>query len=83
LPLILHFSAEERFTKWDIASIFGEILGRGIRHLKKVDQIDQGGSIGRPKNVKLDNDALRGLGINVETVEFRRWWEKRLGSSSV
>lgn len=44
-----------------------EILGKGISHLRKVDQIGQEENVGRPMNVKLDTGALRDLGINVET----------------
>ena len=80
LPLTLHFTAEEMLTKWDIACIFADILGRGTGHLRKVDQIGQGGKVGRPRNVKLDTGELRKLGINVETVVFGRWWEERLRS---
>ena len=78
--LILHFSASEMLTKYSMACVFAEILGTTPDHLKKVDQIGETKTLSRPKNVELDVGCLKELGVNVETVDFRRWWTRKLTS---
>lgn len=79
-PEILHFSAAQRMTKYDMAVKFAEILGVPSNHLVKLDEIDESTTVRRPLNAQLDVGRLRELGINTQTVDFESWWRRRLGA---
>jgi dTDP-4-dehydrorhamnose reductase len=76
-PLVLHFSASQMLTKYDMACILADILGIATHNIKKSDQIGNA-TLSRPKNVQLDVGCLRDLGVNVETVDFKDWWSHKL-----
>ncbi|KAK7205734.1 RmlD-like substrate binding domain-containing protein [Myxozyma melibiosi] len=80
-PSILHFSADERFTKYEICEIFAELLDVPTTYLKRIDNVDdvqRSGTVTRPYDCRLSNKKLVELGIDVSAVEFREWWKRRL-----
>ena len=77
-PEILHFSASEKMTKYDMAVKFAEILGVPTDHLVRVDSIDEKTAVNRPRDCQLDVGRLKELGVNVQTVEFESWWRRQL-----
>ncbi|KAJ8098194.1 hypothetical protein POJ06DRAFT_146635 [Lipomyces tetrasporus] len=79
IPSILHFSASQKYTKYEICQLFGELLGVPTTHLKKIDIVNNTGSkVNRPHDCCLSNKRLMELGIDVSTVDFVAWWRKRL-----
>jgi S-adenosylmethionine synthetase len=77
-PEILHFSASEKMTKYDMAVRFAEILGVPTDHLIRVDSIDEKAAVSRPRDCQLDVGRLKELGINVQSVDFESWWRRKL-----
>jgi S-adenosylmethionine synthetase len=78
LPRVLHFSGEERFTKWDMCQLFGEILALPVDGMvpDKPAEEGEGGAAGvqRPYDCHLDTSVLKELGIDVSAVPFETWW---------
>jgi S-adenosylmethionine synthetase len=79
-PEILHFSAQQKFTKYEMGMVFAEILGVPTDNLVKVDSIDEKAAVSRPQNCQLDVGRLVELGINVQCVDFASWWRRYLGA---
>jgi dTDP-4-dehydrorhamnose reductase len=77
-PEILHFSASEAMTKYDMAIKFGEILGVDTSHLVRVDEVDEATQVSRPRDCRLDCGRLGELGIGVNCVKFEAWWRRYL-----
>lgn len=75
LPQVLHFSSEDKMTKWQICQTFADIMGLPLDNMVpfKPDEEPKDGTV-RPYDCHLDTGALRELGINVGTVDFRTWW---------
>ncbi|KAK9366261.1 hypothetical protein V1509DRAFT_630243 [Lipomyces kononenkoae] len=79
VPPILHFSATQKYTKYEICQIFGDLLGVPTTHLVRVDTVDHSDSIViRPHDCCLSNKRLGELGIDTSTVDFVAWWKKYL-----
>ena len=75
LPTLLQFSAEDRMTKYAMCEVFAEILGVGLRGIEANAQgNDPRASVQRPFDTHLSTRALRELGIEVWTQDFRDWW---------
>jgi hypothetical protein len=75
LPTILQFSSEDQMTKWQICQTFSDIMGlpmEGMEPFMPAD--DPNDETVRPYDCHLDTSALRLLGIDVSTVDFRTWW---------
>ena len=79
-PEILHFSASEPMTKYEMALNFADILGVHTNHFVSVDKVDERAVVKRPLNAQLDVRRLKELGINVQTVNFESWWRRNLGA---
>lgn len=75
LPSILHFSSEDRMTKWEIVKIFSEIMGLPLDAMEpfRPDAEAQDGVV-RPYNCHLDTSTLGDLGIDSSTTNFKAWW---------
>jgi S-adenosylmethionine synthetase len=79
LPKVLHFSSEDKYTKYDICKLFSEeILGLPIDNIEAWDPTGdenaaQSATV-RPYDTHLDTSVLRELGINVSTMNFVAWW---------
>ncbi|KAK9493052.1 hypothetical protein V1508DRAFT_417211 [Lipomyces doorenjongii] len=79
VPSILHFSATQKYTKYEICQLFGELLGVPTCHLKKVDAVSKADSnVIRPHDCCLSNKGLMELGIDCSHVDFVTWWKKYL-----
>ncbi|KAI5799264.1 hypothetical protein DFH27DRAFT_88988 [Peziza echinospora] len=74
LPKILQFSAEERFTKYEICQVLAEIAGLPIDHLVPNDSYDPNSKVVRPYDCHLSTKALQSIGIDVSAVPFKIWW---------
>lgn len=92
LPQILQFSAEERFTKYEICGLLAEILDVDIEGKligdRPPEEEGAGGagagasagnaSVQRPYDTHLSTKVLEDLGVNVYAQDFRAWWRWRL-----
>lgn len=75
LPKVLHFSAEDKFTKFEICQLFAEILGLPLTGMKgKKDAGDPKATIQRPYDTHLSSQKIKDLGISVKTQDFQSWW---------
>ncbi|KAI1771927.1 NAD(P)-binding protein [Hypoxylon cercidicola] len=75
LPQILQFSSEDKFTKYEICQLFGEIMGLSIASIEpNTEGNDPNASVQRPYDCHLSTKALKDIGINVATQDFTGWW---------
>ncbi|OJA08364.1 hypothetical protein AZE42_01009 [Rhizopogon vesiculosus] len=83
LPPILHYSANESFTKYDMCKIFADILGLdNMNHIKPVSTPPTGaGATTRPYNCHLSTAETEKL-LPLQCSGFRQWWEEYLTSGS-
>lgn len=75
LPKILQFSSEDCYTKYEICQMFAEIMGLSLEGLVA----DKAGNppnacVQRPYDTHLSSQALKDIGINVRTQDFKAWW---------
>jgi len=86
LPRILHFSAEERMTKWEMCEVLAEILGLPLQGMEARDasrEVEEKKEMGgeatvRPYDCHLDTGVLKHLGVDVTTMNFKDWWKREL-----
>jgi len=77
LPKILHFSSEDKFTKYEICELFAEILGVSLEKMvPNTEGNEPGASVQRPYDCHLSSRALKDLGIATSTIDFRGWWRR-------
>ncbi|KAL1593816.1 hypothetical protein SLS60_010548 [Paraconiothyrium brasiliense] len=75
LPSVLQFSSEDRMTKWEIVKVFADIMGLPLDGMEVfVPEEENRDGVQRPYDCHLDTSALKKLGIDVGTVDFRFWW---------
>jgi len=76
LPQILQFSGQTKYTKFEMAKIFAEILGAPTDNLVSHDPTKdaQEGDTQRPYDSHLDISVLKGLGVDVSNQDFTAWW---------
>ncbi|KAE8221791.1 hypothetical protein CF319_g4905 [Tilletia indica] len=79
VPGILHFSATEAMSKYDMSMIFTRLTNAlggqaSADHLEPEYEIDPLAATSRPRHCKLDVSVLKGLGVNTECVSFEDWW---------
>lgn len=74
LPKILHFSSEDRMTKWQTVQVFAEITGLPLDNLTPSRPREGEDVTVRPYDCHLDTGELREVGVDVSTVGFREWW---------
>jgi len=73
----LQFSSEDRYTKYEICKLFGEIMGLSIDNITaNPEGNDPRASVQRPYDCHLSTKALQDLGINVYTQDFVGWWRR-------
>jgi len=86
LPPILHFSASEPYTKYEMCLIFASLLSVPHGHIvpdASAPVIPPGG-VGRPKDCRLSTRLIEtpvsegGLGMTVGCVLFEDWWREEL-----
>ncbi|KAF5545213.1 dTDP-4-dehydrorhamnose reductase [Fusarium phyllophilum] len=79
LPRVLQFSSEDRMTKYEIVSLFGEIMGLSTEGIKpNTEGNDPNASVQRPYDCHLSTKALKDLGIDVSTCDFKGWWRREV-----
>jgi hypothetical protein len=77
LPRVLQFSSEDKYTKYEMCQLFGEIMGAPIdRIVPNTEGNDPNASVQRPYDCHLSTKALQGLGIDVSTQDFVGWWRR-------
>ncbi|PBP17018.1 RmlD substrate binding domain-containing protein [Diplocarpon rosae] len=77
LPTILQFSSEDKMTKYEICEIFAEIMGFPLDGMAaNTEGNDPNASVKRPYDCHLSTKALKDLGINVSTQDFKAWWRR-------
>ncbi|KAI0532836.1 methionine adenosyltransferase 2 subunit beta [Xylaria digitata] len=75
LPRTLQFSSEDKFTKYEICQVFGEIMGLPITAIKpNTEGNDPTATVQRPYDCHLSTAALKQIGIDVSTQDFIGWW---------
>lgn len=78
-PTVLQFSSEDKFTKYEICQLFGEIMGLNIDGIQPNTQgNDPKASVQRPYDCHLSTKALKGLDIDVSTQDFTGWWRREV-----
>ncbi|GAB1314390.1 hypothetical protein MFIFM68171_04600 [Madurella fahalii] len=81
LPRVLQFSSEDKYTKYEICQLFGEIMGLPIDRIEpNTEGNDPKASVQRPYDCHLSTKALRELGIDVSTQDFVGWWRRECGA---
>lgn len=77
LPTILQFSSEDKYTKYEMCELFGEIMGLSIANIKpNTEGNDPNATVQRPYDCHLSTRSLKDLGIPVYCNDFRGWWRK-------
>ena len=73
---VLQFSAEERFTKYQICEALAEIMGLPMgQMIANKEGNDPHAAVQRPYDCHLSTAALKNIGINVDAQDFRTWWK--------
>lgn len=74
LPKILQFTSEDKYTKYEVCQVLAEIMGLPLDGMVANKEGNQPGGVQRPYDTHLSTKALRDLGINVHTQDFKAWW---------
>jgi len=76
LPPVIHYSAEEPFTKYEICLVFARILGLPHAHITPDAGPPPPGSTPRPHNTQLYLGETEALGVEggLGTGGFEEWW---------
>ncbi|KAI5449248.1 hypothetical protein NCC49_005164 [Naganishia albida] len=83
LPAIIHFSAQNPYTKYEMTRLIAHYLGLPIGHVipdttDPATLPDQ--AVLRPGNTQLSVDALEDMGIRAEEEKgFEQWWREWAG----
>jgi dTDP-4-dehydrorhamnose reductase len=79
LPKVLHFSSEDKYTKYEMCQVFGEIMGLNIDPIEpNTEGNDPNSSVQRPYDCHLSTKTLKDLGIDVSTQDFVAWWRREV-----
>jgi len=77
LPTILQFSSEDKFTKYEICELFAEIMDLPLDGMvANTEGNDSNASVQRPYDCHLSSKALKDLGIDIHTMDFKGWWRR-------
>lgn len=63
-----------------MCEVFAGILGLGMGGMERDTKGNEEGGVQRPYDCQLSTRALRELGIEVHTVDFRGWWRWELNA---
>ena len=81
LPRVLQFSAEDKYTKYEICQLFAEIMGINTDKMEaNTEGNDPNASVQRPYDCHLSTKALKSIGIDVSTQSFSAWWRWQCGA---
>jgi dTDP-4-dehydrorhamnose reductase len=77
LPTTLQFSSEDKLTKYEICELFAEIMGLPLDGMvANTEGNDPNASVKRPYDCHLSSQALKDIGINTATQDFKGWWRR-------
>jgi len=81
IPPILHYSAPESFTKYQMCQIFGKLIGMSsIGHITADPSVPDAATP-RPRDCHLDTEETEKLMEEfggLESIGFEEWWKTRL-----
>ncbi|KAF8938661.1 hypothetical protein BGZ58_000399 [Dissophora ornata] len=75
---VLHFSNEEKFTKYEICEVIAQVMGASVDHLKPASEAPKDAGTTRPYDCHLSNRCLNGVGIDTHCVKFSDWMQNWL-----
>ncbi|KAF8342764.1 NAD-P-binding protein [Cantharellus anzutake] len=88
LPPILHYSAPEPYTKYEMCLILAALSNPPLSHAHitpdETEPIIMPGRVGRPRDCQLSVRSIEdpveegGLGMSLDTQGFKEWWEEEL-----
>lgn len=75
MPKVLQFSSEDRMTKYEICQLFADIMDLPLDGVvaEKAGN-DPEAAVQRPYDTHLSTKALREIGIDARTQDFKAWW---------
>ncbi|KAH8888892.1 NAD(P)-binding protein [Thozetella sp. PMI_491] len=77
LPRVLQFSSEDKYTKYEMCRVFGEIMGLSTNRIEaNTEGNDPNASVQRPYDCHLSTKALKDLQIDISTQDFVGWWKR-------
>ena len=84
VPSIVHYRAEEPFTKYEMCLIFARILGLPHGHIIPNTEPAASATVNRPKDCKLDIRATEALGVpgGLDQCIFEEWWSSYLQATN-
>jgi len=85
IPPIVHYSADEPFTKYEICLIFAKILGLSHKHIiADADPPTGAGATTRPRDCHLYTRETEDLNVpgGLDCSLFEEWWTQHLSKSS-
>ncbi|KAG1716822.1 hypothetical protein ID866_344 [Astraeus odoratus] len=76
LPRIIHYSAHEPFTKYEMCLIFAKILGVPHQHIIPDDSAPPAGVTTRPQDCHLSTEDTEQIGVEggLGCSKFEEWW---------
>jgi len=80
LPRVVHYSASECLTKYNICEIFGKILNLPISHVIR-DSSVPAEAVARPRDCRLSTEETVQLVGDLGCSNFEDWWYKYLAST--
>jgi len=91
LPPILHYSAPEPYTKYEICLLLAALSSVSHAHIvpdAAEPVIPPGGGVSRPKDCRLSVQVVEdsveegGLGMSIDARGFQEWWSAELAGAS-
>ena len=85
IPSILHYSAAEPYTKYEICLVFAQLLGLPHKHIiPQADAPSDPGATKRPRNCQLDTHETEDLvGGDLVLSLFEEWWADDLQTRKI
>lgn len=80
LPRVMHYSASECFTKYNMCETFGRILNLPISHIIR-DSSVPADAVARPRDCHLSAEETVQLIGDLGCSNFEEWWSKYLTST--
>ncbi|KAG6209686.1 hypothetical protein E4U47_003374 [Claviceps purpurea] len=79
LPPVLHFTSEDKMTKYEICQLFGKIMGLDVGSIEpNTKGNDRNALVIRPYDCHLSTTETKKLGIDITTTNFTEWWRREV-----
>lgn len=78
--MVVHYSADECLTKYNICEIFGKILNLPISHIIRDNSVPAD-AVTRPRDCHLSTEETVELVGELGCSDFEDWWTKYLTSA--